>query len=150
MIRFIHLVTDLVRPGEWPAALAIGFPVGATAYFFGGWDQLFQTLMILVILDLISGVSCAFVQKDLASRDFLRGIIKKFGYVLAVMLAVRADALLPQLLVAGVEVSLRTMLIWAFVGGEMLSVAENLATMGVPLPPWFVEKLRGFGDGSER
>lgn len=120
----------------------LGVVVGALVYVFGGWDDLIRTLLVLVILDLIFGVALAWVERRLASHDLAKGLIKKSGYFAAVALAVAADRVFPDVSVAGVPLALRTLLIWALLGAEMLSVAENLALAGVPLPPWFVERLK--------
>ena len=123
----------------------VGAPLAAVSYLVGGFDSLFRSLLVVIVLDLVSGVTAAVGEGDLASHEFIKGIAKKFGYVLAVALAVQIETVIPSVTVGGVEVSIRTALISAFLGGEMLSVCENLARCGVPLPTWLLERLRGFG-----
>jgi toxin secretion/phage lysis holin len=131
---------EVLRGAPW-AALP-----GLLVLFFGGFDDLLRSLMVAVLLDVVTGVACAYISRRLASYQLVRGVVRKLLYFAAVALAVLADGLLPGVIIAGVEVSVRVALIWALLGAEMLSITENLALAGVPLPPWLVERLQAWQD----
>lgn len=124
----------------------IGVLVGVAAYLFGGLDDLLRSLFVIVLLDVFTGITAAFVRRQLASHELVRGVARKTLYFAAVALSVQADGILPGIVIASVEVSVRTALIWALLGAEMISIAENLAVAGVPLPPWLVERLKAWQD----
>ena len=104
-------------------------------YFLGGWDKAIQTLVIIMVLDYITGVCKAIKQKNLNSRTGLVGFLKKFGYIIIVALAVLIDGL------AGDTGVIRTVTIYFFIANDGLSVVENWGAMGLPLPKKLVEAL---------
>ena len=65
-------------------------------YFLGGIDIALKSLIIVIILDYISGILSAFYNKKINSKIGLKGIIKKLCYLLVVMLAVVIDNLTLQ------------------------------------------------------
>lgn len=98
------------------------------AYFLGGWDTALQTLILVMSLDYITGVCKAIKKKKLNSKTGIWGIIKKFGYLIIVMLSVVMDKL------AGDTGAIRTMVIYFFVANDGISILENWGDMGLPLP----------------
>lgn len=122
--------------------------VGAVAAsLVGGWDGAAMTLCIFMAADYLSGVTLAAVFRKsnksksgaLESRAGLKGIIRKTGMLLAVIVAVRLD------IMSGLGGTLRTGVIIALTANEALSIVENLGLMGVPLPrvlTKLVEQLR--------
>lgn len=98
------------------------------AYLLGGWDTAIQTLALVMILDYITGVLKAVKQKKLNSKVGFWGIIKKFGYLVIVALAVVMDR------IVGDTGAIRTLAIYFFVANDGLSILENWGQMGLPLP----------------
>lgn len=98
------------------------------AYFLGGWDTALQTLILVMSLDYITGVCKAIKKKKLNSKTGIWGIIKKFGYLIIVMLSVVMDK------IAGDTGAIRTMVIYFFVANDGISILENWGDMGLPLP----------------
>lgn len=131
---------EIARGAPWAALPSL------VVLLFGGFDDLLRSLFVAVLLDVLTGVACAFIRRRLASYQLMRGVVRKTLYFAAVALAVLADGLLPGVMIAGVEVSVRVALIWALLGAEMLSITENLALAGVPLPPWLVQRLQAWHD----
>ena len=78
----------------------------------------------------------AYVTKELSSKVGLKGIIKKVGVLLIVMLAVIIDN------VTGGTGAIRTLVIYYFVANEGLSVIENLGQAGVPIPQSIKKALK--------
>lgn len=112
-----------------------GTLLAGVMYFLGGWDTALQTLLLVMVLDYITGVCKAIKQKKLNSRTGLLGILKKFGYLVIVALAVVIDNL------AGETGVVRTMVIYFFVANDGLSILENWGGMGLPLPKKIFELL---------
>lgn len=110
-------------------ALTIGI------YLFGGFDVALQSLLIVMIIDYISGIASAFYNKELSSKVGLKGIIKKFSYLLIIALSVIIDNLLGQ---SGI---VRTVVIYFFVANDGLSILENIAELDVKLPQKLVDSL---------
>lgn len=105
-------------------------------YLLGGWDVALQCLIIAIALDYISGLIKAFHTKTLSSRIGFRGLLKKIGYLLIVMLAVLIDR------VTGNSGAIRTLVIYYFVANEGLSVLENLSVTNIPIPKVIKKALK--------
>lgn len=112
-------------------------------YVLGGWDVALMSMVIVVVIDYITGVASAFYNKKLSSKQGLKGIIKKFCYFLIVALAVVIDNLLGQ---SGI---IRTLVIYFFVANDGLSVIENMAEMDVKLPRKLIDALDDLKKKSE-
>lgn len=105
----------------------VGGCAGFVSYFFGGWDILLQVLVTLIVLDYISGVLAGYTAKELSSRVGYLGIIKKVSILIVVVVAVMLDRLL------GSDV-IRLAVCSFFIGNEGISLLENAADCGVPIP----------------
>lgn len=105
-------------------------------YLFGGIDVAMNCLLIAIVIDYISGLIKAYECKVLSSKIGFRGILKKVGVLLVVMLAVLIDR------VAGDTGAIRTLVIYYFVANEGLSIVENLAEAGIPVPKSLKKALK--------
>ena len=104
-------------------------------YFLGGLDTALKTLLILIVLDYITGVCKAIVNKKINSLIGLKGIVKKVGYLVVVALSVLLDG------VIGDTGAIRNLVIYFFVANEGISILENWGAMGLPLPKRVFEVL---------
>src|SRR5574344_1913333 len=104
-------------------------------YFLGGWDMAFQTLLIIIVLDYITGICKAIVNKKINSNIGAKGIIKKVGYLIIVALSFYLDK------VVGDTGAIRSLVIYFFVANEGISILENWGAMGLPLPKKIFEVL---------
>ena len=127
-MRDFHI--DLIWTKVQIAITAIGGWVG---YFVGGMDGMLIALIVLMSLDYISGVMCAIVDRKLSSAIGFRGICKK---VLILMLVGVANIV--DLHVVGTGSALRGAVICFYMSNEALSLFENAAHIGLPIP----DKLR--------
>ena len=112
-------------------------------YLLGGWDIALKCLVIVMIIDYITGVMSAFFNKKVNSRIGLKGILKKVGYLCIVALSVILDT------ISGETGVIRTLVIYFFVANDGISIIENIAKMGVPMPKKLIdvlEQLRKKGD----
>lgn len=107
----------------------------ALVYFLGGWDIALQTLLIVIILDYLTGICKAIYNKKINSSVGLKGIMKKVGYLIIVAVAVILDN------VTGNTGAIRTLVIYFFVANEGISILENWGGMGLPLPQKLTETL---------
>ncbi|MFZ3132833.1 MAG: phage holin family protein [Desulfosporosinus sp.] len=114
----------------------LGFNAGVAAAgtiisaWLGGWDIALKLLVILMVLDYVTGFLGAVKNKNVDSEVMLWGGIRK-GLVLAVVvIAVLLDGM-----VGNAEPVLRTLAIYFYVAREGISVTENMGILGVPLPP---------------
>lgn len=113
------------------------------AYFLGGWDIALQTLLIVIVLDYITGICKAIYNKKINSTVGLKGIIKKVGYLMIVAVAVILDN------IVGNTGAIRTLVIYFFVANEGISIIENWGGMGLPLPQKIIDVLEQLKKESE-
>lgn len=106
-----------------------------TVYLLGGFDIAIQSLLIVIVIDYLTGIASAIYNKELSSKIGLKGIIKKFCYLLVVALSVVIDNLLGQ---SGL---IRSLVIYFFVTNDGLSIIENMAEMNVKLPQKLIDSL---------
>lgn len=104
-------------------------------YLLGGVDVALQCLLIMIILDYISGIASAIYNKNLDSKVGLKGILKKFMYLLIVCVSVIIDK------IVGNTGAVRTLVIYFFVANDGLSIIENMGKMGIPLPKKLIDTL---------
>lgn len=103
----------------------------------GGWDDLLQVLVTLMILDYITGLLAGAYTKKLNSYTGFKGIIKKVVMLCIVALAVTLDTML----LAGQDAWIRTMVLYFFAANEGLSILENTSAAGIPVPVKIKEML---------
>lgn len=104
-------------------------------YLLGGVDVALQCLLVMIILDYISGIASAIYNKNLDSKIGLKGILKKFMYLIIVCVSVIIDKIVGN---TGV---VRTLVIYFFVANDGLSIIENMGKMGIPLPKKLIDTL---------
>ena len=121
---------DLIWTKVQIAATAIGGWIG---YFLGGKDGMLIALVVFMALDYITGLMCAIMDKKLSSAVGFKGICKK---VLILMLVGVANIL--DVHVVGQGSALRGAVIAFYLSNEGLSLLENAAYIGLPIP----DKLR--------
>ena len=118
---------------------------GWLGYFFGGCDGLLYTLLAFVILDYLTGIMCAIVDKKLSSEIGFRGIFKKV--LIFVLVGVGH---LMDLQILGAAGVLRTAVIFFYLSNEGVSLVENAAHLGLPIPTKLKAVLEQLHDRSEK
>ncbi len=121
---------DLIWAKVQVAITAIG---GWLGYFLGGVDGLMIALIVMMALDYITGIMCAIVDKKLSSAVGFKGICKK-----ALILMLVGVANIIDIHVVGTGSALRGAVICFYMSNEGLSLLENAAYLGLPIP----DKLR--------
>lgn len=117
---------------------------GWLGYFLGGCDGLLYALIVFVVLDYITGVLCAIADHRLSSAVGFKGICRK---VLIFALVGIANILDVQVIGTGCVV--RTATIFFYISNEGVSILENAANLGLPVPKKVKEVLKQLHDGAE-
>ena len=117
---------DIVWAKIQMAVAAIG---GWLGYFLGGMDGLMIALVVFMALDYITGLMCAVIDKKLSSTVGFKGICKKVFILMLVGVAHIID-----LHVVGTGSALRSAVICFYMSNEGLSLLENAAHAGLPIP----------------
>ena len=107
-----------------------------TGYFFGAFDGFFYAMITFVVVDYITGILCAIVKKQLSSEIGFKGISKKVCIFILIGVAYIIDTNL--LHESGV---LRTTVIFFYIANEGISIIENAALLGLPIPTKLVSSL---------
>lgn len=130
---------------------------GALALVFAGIGVYFRMLLgplivliVVMVIDYITGMAQAWISSTLSSRTGILGIVKKIGYLVAVAVAIVVDYVI-QLAASGAGLEIPTIYafgllvtIWLILN-ELISILENLSEIGVPLPKFLlciVDRLR--------
>jgi toxin secretion/phage lysis holin len=118
---------------------------GGIGWFLGGADGFLYALIAFVVIDYITGVMCAIVDKKLSSEVGFKGICKK---VLVFILVGVGNIIDVQVLgQAGV---LRTAVIFFYLSNEGVSLLENAGHLGLPIPAKLKAVLEQLHDRSNK
>lgn len=98
-------------------------------YLFGGWSALLELLVVFVTIDYITGMAAGATEGKLSSSVGIKGISKKICKFAVVGISYMIDKTL------GCDTLFRDAAIYFYLANELLSIAENLGRMKVPLPP---------------
>lgn len=102
---------------------------------YGDYDKLTEVFIILLILDVVSGVLGSFILEKFDSAKMRKGIvIHKALMFVVVIVAVQLDR------VIGYDNTFKTIVLMFFCANEGLSILENLNKCGVKYPS-FIEKM---------
>ena len=118
---------------------------GWIGYYLGGCDGLIYALITFVTVDYITGVMCAITDKKLSSDAGFKGICRK---VLIFMLVGIANIV--DVHVIGQEGILRTAVIFFYLSNEGVSLLENSAHLGLPIPEQLKEVLEQLHKRSDK
>lgn len=106
---------------------------GFFGWFVGGMDGLLYALIAFVVVDYLTGLMAAGLEKKLSSGVGFRGIFKK-----VVIFCLVAVGHIIDTHVVGNGSVLRTAVIFFYLSNEGISILENAGRMGLPIP----EKLK--------
>ena len=123
---------------------------GAIASFFCGLPPIIWILLAVMSLDYITGILCALMGKSpktehggLSSRQAFMGLMKKALILFVVLLA----ALIDHAVAISAEIEFAAVAgatcLW-FIASEGMSILENAAEMGVPIPKLMMQALELF------
>lgn len=117
---------------------------GWLGYFLGGCDGLLYALIAFVVIDYITGVMCAIINRELSSAVGFKGIFRKVLIFLLVGIANIIDVQ-----VIGTGAILRTAVIFFYISNEGVSLLENAGHLGLPIPEKIKTVLEQLHDRAE-
>ena len=118
---------------------------GWLGWFLGGCDGLLYALIAFVTIDYVTGVMCAIADHSLSSEVGFRGIFRK---VLIFLLVGIGHILDTQVIGSGSV--LRTAVIFFYISNEGVSLVENAAHLGLPIPEKLKDVLEQLHDRAEK
>ena len=118
---------------------------GWLGYFLGGCDGLLYALLAFVVLDYITGIMCAVADKKLSSEVGFKGICRK-----VLIFALVGVGHLLDVQIFGETGVLRTAIIFFYLSNEGLSLVENAAYLGLPIPEKLHDVLEQLHRDSEK
>ncbi|SFC63967.1 phage holin family protein [Clostridium uliginosum] len=114
-------------------------------WLFGTWDTAIGVLILFMILDYATGFLRAFINKELSSNVGLKGIARKTVIFVVLIVAVALDRLLDT-----GNWLFRTMVCYFYIANEGLSLLENCAGLGLPVPDKILDALSQLKDGEKK
>ena len=102
---------------------------GALVSYFLGWNEALEALLVLMVIDYMTGLLAAYINPNMqlnSNRGF-RGICKKIMILLLIVLAHELEK------ATGIP-AVQSIVVWFFIGNEGLSIIENAAKAGIPVP----------------
>ena len=109
-------------------------------FFYSGDEKFLYFLMILMIVDIVTGFAKAIKNENLWSKKSLRGTAKKMLIFCIIILANIIDMIL------NLNSALLTMTVLYYIAHEGLSIVENCAEMGILVPEEIRNKLKVMND----
>lgn len=115
-------------------------------YVFGGVDVAFKCLIVIMIIDYVTGVMANILNLD--SKVGFKGIAKKVMILALVAVGAQVDKAM------GTDGYMcRTIVTMFYIANESLSIVENSAKMGLPVPKKLIEcleQLKGNDESEEK
>lgn len=102
---------------------------GWLGWLLGGWDGFLYALVAFVVIDYLTGLMAAAVEKKLSSEVGFRGIFKK----ILIFMLVGIGSILDRQIIGDGSV-LRTAVIFFYISNEGISIIENAGRIGLPIP----------------
>lgn len=102
----------------------------ALSQWLGGIDGLLEALVVFMLIDYVTGVFCAIVEKKLSSAVGAKGILQKCLIILLIGIANEIDTII----LGGEDNLLRTAVIIFYLANEGISILENATRLGLPIP----------------
>ena len=118
---------------------------GWLGWFLGGSDGLLYALIAFVVIDYITGVMCAISDKKLSSAVGFKGICKK-----VLIFALVGGGHILDAFVIGSGSVLRTAIIFFYLSNEGVSLVENCAHLGLPVPQKLKDVLEQLHNRAEK
>lgn len=141
MIREVTKIENKSMQAVFSAAAA------ALAVYLGAISVPVVVLLIMMVVDYLTGMTAAWMHNKLSSKIGAKGILKKVGYMALIVVAAGVDYLIWSG-VAAVQVDVGYKMwfgllvtIWLIIN-EMISTLENLDKIGVPLPEFLIKVIK--------
>lgn len=131
---------------NWNWAQAIFATLGGSlGWFLGGYDGFLYALIVFVVLDYLTGVLCAILDRRLSSEIGAQGIFKK----VLIFALVGVGHMLDELVLGG-SGTIRTAVVFFYLSNEGVSLLENAAHIGLPVPQKLKDVLEQLHDRDDK
>lgn len=114
-------------------------------WLLGSWDTALAVLMAFMILDYATGLLRGAINKELSSDVGFRGLARKMLILIVLIVAVCLD----RLSNTGTWV-FRTMVAYFYIANEGISIIENSASLGLPIPDKIKDALMQLKEGNKK
>lgn len=118
----------------------LGLFNSAIGYLLGGFDTMLISLLIFMIIDYITGIIKAIIDKKLSSKIGYIGICKKFLILFVIVISTILDR------IVGLDNSIRYLVIGFYLANEGLSILENAVEIGIPVPEKIKDVLNNINE----
>ena len=118
---------------------------GIIGFLYGKADGLIYALLAFIILDYVTGLTVACINKNLSSEVGFKGIAKKVIILLLVAVGNIAD-----IYVLGGGAVCRSTVIGFYLANEGISILENAGNLGIPLPKKIVAVLKQLKNDNDK
>ncbi len=139
MIEILKALIPTQTQIEWGVVASM---LGTTVSYVIGFDGAVIALLYLMLVDYITGLIAAVLNANMkldSSKGF-KGILKKFVIILLVSMSHVLDTTI------GIDL-IQSLVVWFYLGNEGISVLENAANAGLPVPNKLKETLEQFKEG---
>lgn len=117
----------------------------AFTWLFGAWDLALAALITAMALDYLTGVTRSVINGDgVNSEKGFKGLLKKITILYVVILAVLIDRLIGQGWV------FRSLVCFWYAANEGISILENVASLGLPVPDQLMNILEQLKQGNKK
>ncbi len=113
--------------------------VGFVGYFFGGLDGFVKVLIILSVIDYLSGLCVGYAKHNLSSSTGFKGIARK----VMIFALVGISHLIDKEFLNDTA-TLKTAVCLFYIGNEGISILENAHKLGIPLPNVLIKHFKQF------
>lgn len=123
----------------------VAFAGTGVTWLFGSWDMALTILVTFMLLDHATGVLRGYLNKELSSDIGLHGIARKTVIFVVLIVGVCLD----RLINSGNWI-FRTLVAYFYIANEGLSLIENCAALGVPIPDKILDALAQLKEGEKK
>lgn len=105
-----------------------------------------EVLLMIMGVDIGLGILYAIKKHDLSSKIMQGGLLRKAAVILIIFALYAFDKEYSKI----IRFEIANAAVFAFTIRELLSIIENAAKLGAPIPEWLRQRLRGFEVQQER
>lgn len=113
-------------------------------FMFGELTGLLIALVFFMVVDYVTGIIKAYDKHKLSSEIGFKGIFKKIIILCLVSVAHMIDKY-----VIGTNAVVMSATTMFYIGNEGISILENAAELGIPLPPPLIKALKQISDAQK-
>lgn len=110
----------------------------------GGWDGLLSALILFMVVEYLTQILVAILNKKRTNEIGFCGIAKKVSIIFLVAIGNVIDVLVIQN-----RSIIRTAVIFFYLSNEGITIIENVAILGLPIPQRLKDILEQFKDGKK-